>query len=111
MFATDPRPASGLRSTPEFRDRGRRVVLPDRGVAATTVQTATAEVDSEKLAKASNLSDVASQASAFTNLVGPGGTVTGDMTFSGAKVNRPRVPMSRRRERSIWIPPPGTWWT
>lgn len=61
---------------------------PTGGVAATTVQTAIAEVDSEKLAKASNLSDVASQATAFTNLVGPGGTVTGDMTFSGAKVNQ-----------------------
>ena len=61
---------------------------PTGSVAATTVQAAIAEVDSEKLAKASNLSDVASQATAFTNLVGPGGTVTGDMTFSGAKVNQ-----------------------
>jgi hypothetical protein len=41
---------------------------PAGGVAATNVQTAIEEVDTEKLAKASNLSDVASAATARTNL-------------------------------------------
>jgi hypothetical protein len=41
---------------------------PAGGVAATTVQAAIEEVDSEKLAKASNLSDVANTATARTNL-------------------------------------------
>ena len=41
---------------------------PAGGVAATTVQTAIEEVDSEKLAKASNLSDVANTTTARTNL-------------------------------------------
>jgi hypothetical protein len=41
---------------------------PAGGVAATTVQTAIEEVDSEKLAKASNLSDLANTATARTNL-------------------------------------------
>ena len=41
---------------------------PAGGVAATTVQAAIEEVDSEKLAKASNLSDVANAATARSNL-------------------------------------------
>jgi hypothetical protein len=41
---------------------------PAGGVAATTVQAAIEEVDSEKLAKASNLSDVANVDTARTNL-------------------------------------------
>jgi hypothetical protein len=41
---------------------------PAGGVAATTVQAAIEEVDSEKLAKASNLSDVANTTTARTNL-------------------------------------------
>lgn len=41
---------------------------PAGGVAATTVQAAIEEVDSEKLAKASNLSDVADAATARSNL-------------------------------------------
>ena len=41
---------------------------PAGGVAATTVQTAIEEVDSEKLAKASNLSDVANVTTARDNL-------------------------------------------
>lgn len=60
---------------------------PTGSVAATTVQTAIAEVDSEKLAKASNLSDLASRATSFTNLVAGGGTMTGALTFSGARLN------------------------
>ena len=60
---------------------------PTGSVAATTVQAAIAEVDSEKLAKASNLSDVASRVTAFNNLVAGGGTMTGGLTFSGARVN------------------------
>ncbi len=60
---------------------------PAGSVAAVTVQAAIEEVDLEKLAKASNLSDVASRATAFTNLVAPGGTMTGALTFSGARLN------------------------
>ena len=41
---------------------------PAGGVAASNVQTAIEEVDSEKLAKASNLSDLANTATARTNL-------------------------------------------
>lgn len=41
---------------------------PAGGVAATTVQTAIEEVDTEKLAKASNLSDLANASTARTNL-------------------------------------------
>jgi hypothetical protein len=41
---------------------------PAGGVAATNVQTAIEEVDTEKLAKASNLSDLANTATARTNL-------------------------------------------
>lgn len=41
---------------------------PAGGVAATTVQAAIEEVDTEKLAKASNLSDLANAATARTNL-------------------------------------------
>jgi len=41
---------------------------PAGGVAATTVQAAIEEVDSEKLAKASNLSDVANAATARSNI-------------------------------------------
>jgi len=41
---------------------------PAGGVAATTVQAAIEEVDTEKLAKASNLSDVANAATARSNL-------------------------------------------
>lgn len=60
---------------------------PAGGIASSNVQAAIEEVDSEKLAKASNLSDVAVRATAFTNLVGPGGTMTGALAFSGAALN------------------------
>ncbi len=60
---------------------------PAGSVAAVTVQAAIEEVDSEKLAKASNLLDVGSRATAFTNLVAGGGTMTGGLTFSGARLN------------------------
>lgn len=63
---------------------------PTGSVAATTVQTAISEVDSEKLAKASNLSDVASRATAFDNLVAPGGTMTAALNFNGGALNTGR---------------------
>lgn len=58
---------------------------PAGGVAATTVQTAIEEVDSEKLAKASNLSDLTNASTARTSLglgsiatlAAPSGTVVG----------------------------------
>jgi hypothetical protein len=58
---------------------------PAGGIAATNVQTAIEEVDTEKLAKASNLSDLANATTARTNLglgsiatlTAPSGTVVG----------------------------------
>lgn len=60
---------------------------PSGDVAATNVDAAIAELASEKLAKAQNLSDLASRATAFTNLVAPGGTMTAALAFSGARLN------------------------
>jgi hypothetical protein len=51
-----------------IRNAGDVPFTPTGDVASTTVQTAIAEVDTEKLAKASNLSDVANAATAFANI-------------------------------------------
>ena len=60
---------------------------PAGNVAATNVQAAINELDTEKLAKASNLGDVADRPTAFANLVAGGGTMTGALAFSGAAIN------------------------
>lgn len=60
---------------------------PSGDVIATNVDAAIAELASEKLAKAQNLADLASRATAFANLVAGGGTVTGALTMSGARIN------------------------
>lgn len=60
---------------------------PTGGISASNVQAAIEEVDSEAAKKASNLSDLASRATSFTNLVAAGGTMTGALTFSGARIN------------------------
>ena len=63
------------------------VSTPSGDVAATNVDAAIAELASEKLAKAQNLADIPTRATAFTNLVAGGGTMTGALTFSGARLN------------------------
>lgn len=60
---------------------------PTGSVGAGDVQAAIAEVDSEKLAKADNLASVANRATAFNNLVAPGGTMTGPLSLSSARLN------------------------
>lgn len=56
---------------------------PAGGVAATTVQAAIEEVDTEKLAKAGNLSDVANAATARSNL--GAAALSAAQTFTGAQ--------------------------
>lgn len=60
---------------------------PTGSVSSGDVQAAIAEVDSEKLAKADNLGSVANRVTAFNNVVAAGGTMTGALTFSGARLN------------------------
>lgn len=60
---------------------------PTGSISASNVQAAIAEVDSEKLAKASNLSDLASRVTSFVNLVAPGGTMSGHLTFDNCRIN------------------------
>ncbi len=60
---------------------------PSGDVAATNVDAAIAELASEKMAKSQNLADIPTRATAFTNLVAGGGTMTGALTFSGARIN------------------------
>ena len=60
---------------------------PTGGISAANVQAALAELDSEAAKKASNLSDLADRATAFANLVASGGTLTGALTLSGARIN------------------------
>lgn len=56
---------------------------PSGGVAATTVQAAIAEVDAEKLGKASNLSDLGNLATARTNLgVSASGVLSANWSLS-----------------------------
>jgi hypothetical protein len=60
---------------------------PAGGVAAANVQAAIAEVDTEALKKASNLSDVVAPATAIANIGGlpvAGGTMAGALVLSGA---------------------------
>ena len=61
---------------------------PAGGVSSTNIQAAIEEVDSEKLAKASNLSDVANTATARSNLgaaaLNVAQTFTGLQTFAGS---------------------------
>ena len=74
MFAPSALAASGVS------------VTPAGSISATTVQAALEELGTEKLAAASNLSDVASAATALANLAGTplaGGTMTGLLTLSG----------------------------
>ena len=60
---------------------------PTGGVGSGDVQAAIAEVDSEKLSKADNLGSVADRSTAFNNIVAGGGTMTGALNFSGARIN------------------------
>ena len=50
------------------RNAGDVPITPAGGISATTVQAAIEELDTEKMAKASNLSDVANAATAFGNI-------------------------------------------
>ena len=62
-------------------------VVPTGSIASNDVQSALAELDSEKLAKASNLSDLADAATAVDNLFAANRTLTKSITFSGARIN------------------------
>ena len=61
-------------------------VTPTGGISATDAQAALAELDSEALKKAANLSDVANAATSLANLGGlaiAGGTMGGALTLAG----------------------------